>query len=111
MRALCLGHLENTLVRALLDHGYRVCAGVRDTSNTASFAGRDCEVVQAELLDALVMGEALQGGDVLFQVAAVFKLSFQFCRCARCRPRYDPRGGLSGQPARLLLSQVRMFHG
>lgn len=78
MRQLCLvtganGHLGNTLVRALLDQGYRVRAGVRDMNNTAPFDGLDCEMVYAELLDESAMLEALQGVDVLFQVAAVFK--------------------------------------
>lgn len=38
-------------VRALLSQGYRVRAGVRDIDNTAPFAGLDCELVYAELLD------------------------------------------------------------
>jgi len=75
---LCLvtganGHLGNTLVRALLSQGYRVRAGVRDIGNTAPFAGLDCELVYAELLDGPAMLKALDGVDVLFQVAAVFK--------------------------------------
>ncbi|MEO4017839.1 NmrA family NAD(P)-binding protein, partial [Pseudomonas rossensis] len=40
MSQLCLvtganGHLGNTLVRALLDQGYRVRAGVRDVNDSA----------------------------------------------------------------------------
>jgi dihydroflavonol-4-reductase len=78
MSQLCLvtganGHLGNTLVRALLDQGYRVRAGVRDVNDSAAFEGLDCERVYAELLDEAAMLEALNGVDVLFQVAAVFK--------------------------------------
>lgn len=78
MSALCLvtganGHLGNTLVRALLDQGYRVRAGVRDITRTAPFAGLDCQLVYAELQDEAAMLKALDGVDVLFQVAAVFK--------------------------------------
>ncbi|NER62764.1 NAD(P)H-binding protein [Pseudomonas sp. MAFF212427] len=78
MSKLCLvtganGHLGNTLVRTLLRQGYRVRAGVRDVRNLAPFAGLDCEVVYAEALDQAAMFKALQGVDVLFQVAAVFR--------------------------------------
>ena len=56
MSQLCLvtganGHLGNTLVRALLDQGYRVRVGVRDVNESAAFEGLDCERVYAELLD------------------------------------------------------------
>lgn len=78
MGKLCLvtganGHLGNTLVRALLEQGYRVRAGVRDLSDGAPFAGLDCERVYAELRDEGAMVKALEGVEVLFQVAAVFK--------------------------------------
>ena len=70
MSALCLvtganGHLGNTLVRALLDQGYRVRAGVRDITRTAPFAGLDCQLVYAELQDEAAMLKALDGVDVL----------------------------------------------
>ena len=45
------GHLGNTLVRALLEQGYRVRAGVRDIDDRAAFQGLDCELVYADLLD------------------------------------------------------------
>ncbi|MBE8591749.1 NAD-dependent epimerase/dehydratase family protein [Pseudomonas sp. MAFF 301449] len=78
MKGLCLvtganGHLGNTLVRTLLDQGYRVRAGVRDIHNHTPFAGLDCELVYAELLDGAALDKALEGVEVLFQVAAVFK--------------------------------------
>lgn len=78
MKSLCLvtganGHLGNTLLRALLDQGYRVRAGVRDICNHTPFVGLDCELVYAELLDSAALDKALEGGQVLFQVAAVFK--------------------------------------
>ena len=66
------GHLGNTLVRALLGQGYRV-RGVRDIDNRAAFQGLDCELVYVELLDEETLFQALQGVEVLFQVAAVFK--------------------------------------
>ena len=78
MSNLCLvtganGHLGNTLVRALLERGQRVRAGVRDLSNTAPFEGLACELVYAELQDRAAMLKALEGVEVLYQVAAVFK--------------------------------------
>jgi len=67
------GHLGNTLVRALLDRGQQVRAGVRDPDRCAALNGLDCQVVCAELLDPDSLRKALQGVDVLYQVAAVFK--------------------------------------
>ena len=78
MSSVCLvtganGHLGNNLVRALLDKNWTVRAGVRNLENTQPFLGLDCELVYAELQDKEAMVNALQGVDVLFQVAAVFK--------------------------------------
>ena len=78
MGNLCLvtganGHLGNNLIRALLEQGHRVRAGVRDLANTEPFEGLDCELVYAELEDKAAMLKALQGVEVLYQVAAVFK--------------------------------------
>lgn len=78
MSNLCLvtganGHLGNTLVRALLARGERVRAGVRDLDNRAPFEGLDCELVYAELQDKAALRKALEGVDVLYQVAAVFR--------------------------------------
>jgi dihydroflavonol-4-reductase len=78
MGTLCLvtganGHLGNNLVRAPLEQGYRVRAGVRDLANDQPFEGLDCERVYAELEDKAAMLKALEGVEVLYQVAAVFK--------------------------------------
>ncbi len=78
MSSLCLvtganGHLGNNLVRALLNKRQRVRAGVRDLQNTQPFEDLDCERVYAELRDKDAMLKALEGVDVLYQVAAVFK--------------------------------------
>jgi len=67
------GHLGNNLVRALLDRGEQVRASVRNPKNTAPFDGLDCEVVQADLMDEDSLLRALDGVDILYQVAAVFK--------------------------------------
>lgn len=67
------GHLGNNLVIALLDKKWTVRAGVRNLENSQPFVGLDCELVYAELQDKEAMVKALQGVDVLFQVAAVFK--------------------------------------
>ncbi|MBC9250203.1 nucleoside-diphosphate sugar epimerase [Pseudomonas alcaligenes] len=67
------GHLGNTLVRALLARGERVRAGVRDPLERSAFAGLDCELVYAELQDKQALVQALQGVEVLYQVAAVFR--------------------------------------
>lgn len=78
MNKVCLvtganGHLGNNIVRLLIEDGNTVKAGVRDTSDTAAFDGLDCELVYADILDKDAMLSALEGVDVLFQAAAVFK--------------------------------------
>lgn len=67
------GHLGNTLIRALLARGQQVRAGVRDPDRSPALNGLDCHVVRAELQDPDSLRQALQGVDVLYQVAAVFK--------------------------------------
>lgn len=67
------GHLGNTLVRALLARGQQVRAGVRAPNRSPALNGLDCQIVRAELQDPDSLCQALQGVDVLYQVAAVFK--------------------------------------
>lgn len=67
------GHLGNNLVRALLTRGFRVRAGVRNPENKRVLSGLECEVVHADLLDRDSLLKALEGVDILYQVAAVFK--------------------------------------
>jgi len=67
------GHLGNNLIRTLINKGEKVRAGVRDTQNKSMFEGLDCELVYAEMLDEEAMLATLQGVDILYHVAAVFK--------------------------------------
>ncbi|MCW2291082.1 MULTISPECIES: NAD-dependent epimerase/dehydratase family protein [Pseudomonas] len=67
------GHLGNTLVKELLARGQQVRAGVRDPQQPTELNTLGCHVVRAELLDPDSLRHALQGVDVLYQVAAVFK--------------------------------------
>lgn len=67
------GHLGNNLVRELLKRGENVRASVRDLNDKEPFAGLDCEVVYADLMDKDSLRKALDGVDTLYQVAAVFK--------------------------------------
>lgn len=78
MRTLSLvtganGHLGNTLVRELLARGQQVRAGVRDPCRSTALNVLGCQVVRAELQDQASLRLALEGVDVLYQVAAVFK--------------------------------------
>lgn len=67
------GHLGNTLVRALIDRGHTVRAGVRRMDDAAPFQGLACERVPLELRDAATLKRALAAVDTLYQVAAVFR--------------------------------------
>lgn len=67
------GHVGYNLVRHLLAKGERVRAGIRNSTHKDLFRGLSCEVVHADLSDPDSLAAALQGVDVLYQVAAVFK--------------------------------------
>lgn len=67
------GHLGNNLVRQLLARGQQVRAGVREPGNCPALSGLGCQLVRAELQDFDSLRRSLQGVDVLYQVAAVFK--------------------------------------
>lgn len=67
------GHLGNNLVRQLLARGQHVRAGVRDVARCSALNDLNCQVVRAELQDFDSLCQSLQGVDVLYQVAAVFK--------------------------------------
>lgn len=68
------GHLGNNLVRLLLRKGLPVRASVRTLTNTAPFAGINCEVVPADITDKASMLRALQGIETFYAVGAAFKL-------------------------------------
>lgn len=70
------GHLGFNLVKALLDGGHRVRAGVRSLSDPGK-TGRlkalgDVELVEAELERPEQLRAAMDGVDVLFHAAAVY---------------------------------------
>ncbi len=67
------GHLGNNLIRTLLKQNYQVRAGIRNMNNKEPFRGLDCDIRYVDLLVPSSLSKALQGIDVLFQVAAVFK--------------------------------------
>lgn len=80
MRAIVTGangHVGNNLVRALLERGYVVRAGVRpsaDPDKTAHLAALDgLELVAADIYRPEQLRAAFDGADVLFHVAAVYK--------------------------------------
>lgn len=68
------GHLGNNLVRELLKEGHTVRASVRNLSNKAPFEGLACEMVKADLMDKSSLKTAINGVDVLYVAAAVYRL-------------------------------------
>lgn len=68
------GHLGNNLVRLLIEKGIPVRASVRNLKNNESFAGLNCEVVQADITDKQSLKNALQGVETFYAVGAAFKL-------------------------------------
>lgn len=67
------GHLGNNLVRGLVNQGKQVRASVRNVNNRTPFEGLSCEVGFADMLDRDSLSKALQGIDILYHPAAVFK--------------------------------------
>ena len=67
------GHLGNNLVRKLLEKGERVRASVRDTDYREPFHGLNCEVVHADILKRDTLLLAMEGVDVVYIAAAVYK--------------------------------------
>ncbi len=67
------GHLGNNLVRELIKSGYSVRAGIRNLDNANTLDGLDCEVVQCDFMDKDSLKKALEGVEILYHVAAVFK--------------------------------------
>ena len=68
------GHLGNNLVRELLKEGHAVRASVKNLSNRTPFEGLACELVKAELMDKSSLKKAMNGVDVLYAAAAVYRL-------------------------------------
>lgn len=68
------GHLGNNLLRHLLHKGQKVKGTVRNLDNTAPFEDLDFTPIYADLHDKASLLTALDGVDILYQVAAVYKL-------------------------------------
>lgn len=67
------GHLGNNILRYLLSQNISAIAGVRNVNHLEPFAGLNAEIRQIDLLDRQSIEKALEGVDVLYQAAAVFK--------------------------------------
>lgn len=71
------GHLGSTIVKQLVEAGYKVRATVRDKNDkfkTARLTALGVEIVEADLLDQASLVKAFEGCDGLFQVAAGYKM-------------------------------------
>ncbi len=68
------GFVGSAVVKAALARGYRVRAMVRATSPRENLRGLDIEVVEGDMRDAAAMDRALADIEVLFHVAADYRL-------------------------------------
>lgn len=65
------GFIGSHLVRALLEHGFQVRAGVRNKKSIPELRDcRDCDVVDIDICDARSLEPALCGTDQLYHMAA-----------------------------------------
>ncbi len=67
------GHLGNNLTRSLIQRGERVRAGVRNVDYREPFEGLDCEIVYADIMKKDTLLRAMDGVDILYIAAAVYK--------------------------------------
>jgi dihydroflavonol-4-reductase len=68
------GHLGNNLLRNLLSKGEKVKGTVRNLDNTVPFEDLNFTPIYADLHDKSSLLKALEGVDILYQVAAIYKL-------------------------------------
>lgn len=68
------GFLGNNLLRELLKDNQVVRTSVRNTSNKKPFEGLNCEIVQADLLDKDSLLKAMNGIDIVYNCATVYKI-------------------------------------
>ncbi len=69
------GHVGNTLAKALCEKGYEVRVTVRHPQEARAlgiFSGFDVEMIEADIRDEAAIGNALEGVDGVFQVAALY---------------------------------------
>jgi dihydroflavonol-4-reductase len=67
------GHLGNNLMRRLLEKGLTVRASVRGPAARQPLEGLACETVYADIMDRGSLLKAMEGVDVLYIAAAVYK--------------------------------------
>lgn len=68
------GFVGSAVLRHLVDAGESVRVLMRDGSDWGNIAGIDCEAVTGDLTDAQSLARAVKGCDVVFHVAADYRL-------------------------------------
>jgi dihydroflavonol-4-reductase len=68
------GFVGSAVLRHLVDAGEDVRVLMRDASSLDNIAGIDCEVVTGDLTDSQSLSRAVKGCDVVFHVAADYRL-------------------------------------
>ncbi|NQU72764.1 MAG: NAD-dependent epimerase/dehydratase family protein [Rhodospirillales bacterium] len=68
------GFVGSAVLRHLVAQGEQVRVLMRDASNRGNIAGIECEVVTGDLTDAQSLTRAVKGCDVVFHVAADYRL-------------------------------------
>src|SRR3546814_12978428 len=94
------GFVGSAVLQRLVEEGYLVRVLVRPDSDRRNLDGLSCEIAVGNLLDAVSLRKAVAGCDVLFHVAADYRLWVRDPRSeerrvgkegvSTCRSRWSP---------------------
>jgi dihydroflavonol-4-reductase len=69
------GHLGNVLVRTLIEKGEKVRVLVLPGEDVSSLEGLDCEKVDGNILDPVLLRKAMEGVDLVYHMAALVAIT------------------------------------
>ncbi len=69
------GHIGNNMVRGLIDNGFETLALYRSPQKSWVLDGLDCEKIQADVLDEVLLQRTVQEVDVVVHLAGVISIN------------------------------------
>jgi nucleoside-diphosphate-sugar epimerase len=68
------GFIGQRVIKKLLERGYQVYALARSSQSAANLSALGCTVVEGDITDAASLREGMAGSDVVFHIAAWYKI-------------------------------------